>query len=104
MLTEFEKQLQDLGRVRDKLPDQLHKGKIFSVTNTCLLDTGLFVLWHAYKAGIKKFRSLFESEALAASVAVRRTFQHVESDGWTTARLYWLVRHGLFKDKSEGDE
>ena len=80
----------------------IYEGKIYSVTNTCPLDTGLFVLYHAYKAGTKKFCDLFERDDLDAFIAIRRTFQLIESDGWTTARLFWLVLHGLIKDNSQG--
>jgi hypothetical protein len=79
----------------------IHEGKIYSVTNTCPLDTGLFVLYHAYKAGTEKFRELFERDDLDAVIAIRQTFQLVESDGWKTARLYWLILHGLLKDNSQ---
>ena len=79
----------------------IHEGKIYSVTNTCPLDTGLFVLYHAYKAGTEKFRGLFERDDLDAFITIRRTFQLVESDGWVTVRLYWLILHGLLRDNSQ---
>ena len=37
----------------------IHEDKIYSATNTSPLDTGLFVLYHAYKAGTEKCRGLF---------------------------------------------
>jgi hypothetical protein len=80
----------------------IHESKIYSLTNTCPLDTGLFVLYHVYKAGTEKFRDLFKRDDLDACVALRRTFQLVESDNLTTARLYWLILHGLLKDNSQG--
>ena len=79
----------------------IHEGKIYSVTNTCPLDTSLFVLYHAYKAGTEKFRDLFERDDLNAIFTIRRTFQLVESDGWVTVRLYWLILHGLLRANSQ---
>jgi hypothetical protein len=75
--------------------DAIYMGQTFSVTNTCPLDTGLFALYHAYKAGTNNFRKLFENDTLNALTTLRQTFQCVESDGWTIARLDWLVRHDL---------
>ena len=79
----------------------IYEGRIYSVTNTCPLDIGLFILYHAYKAGTAEFRERFERDDLHSYATIRRTFQMVESDGWTTARLYWLVKHGLLKKKNE---
>ncbi|CAF2115689.1 unnamed protein product [Rotaria magnacalcarata] len=36
------------------------RGQNFSVVNNCPIDTGLFVFYHAYKAGTNNFRNLFE--------------------------------------------
>ena len=82
----------------------IYEGNMFSVTNTCPLDTGLFILYHAYKAASENFRALFESDTLPAFEDIRRTFQLVEGDGWTVGRLYWLVRHGLLKKKNDNCE
>ena len=82
----------------------IHEGKIYSVTRTCPLDTGLFVFYYAYRAGSEKFRQLFEDNALNAFTVLRRTFQLVESDGWTVARLYWLLEHGILKDTNAAHE
>lgn len=75
----------------------IYGGQVYSVTNTCPLDTGLFVLYYAYKAGTDKFRQLLDNDTLPAFTTLRRTFQLVESDGWTTARLHWLVEYNILK-------
>lgn len=72
-------------------------GRDFSVLNTCPIDTGLFVLYHAYKAGTDKFRNLFEVEIPDALKLLRRTFHLVEHEGWTDARLFWLTENNLLK-------
>ena len=79
----------------------IYEGNIYSVTKTCPLDTGLFTMYHAYKAGTTKFRQLFESVDLPVYETIRRTFQLVDSDGWTSARLYWLLRHNLLTTTNE---
>ena len=58
-------------------------------------------MYHAYKAGTTKFRQLFESVDLPVYETIRRTFQLVDSDGWTSARLYWLLRHNLLTTTNE---
>jgi hypothetical protein len=84
-----------------KINNGVYANQSFSITNTCPVDTGLFVLYHAYKAGTDEFRNLFENNALDAFTALRRTFEYVETDNWTTARLYWLVRHQLLDMKDD---
>lgn len=79
----------------------LYEGEIYSVTKTCPLDTGLFVLYYAHKAGTSEFRDLFASDTLEIYTTLRRTFQLVESDDWTTARLYWLTTHNLLGNNND---
>ena len=78
-----------------------YEGKIYSITNTCPLDTGLFVLYYAYKAGTPEFRHLLDRDTLEIYTTLRRTFQIVESDDWAIARLYWLTTHNLLDDRSD---
>ncbi|CAF1027129.1 unnamed protein product [Rotaria sordida] len=66
----------------------IYEGQSFSITRTCPVDTGLFVLYHAYKAGTDGFRKLFENDTVDAFIALRQTFQYVESHDWTMARLH----------------
>lgn len=81
----------------------IFEGQMYSVTNTCPLDTGLFVMYYAYTAGSFEFRDLFERDTLEIYSILRRTFQLVESDDWTVARLYWLTTHNLLQDNAEID-
>jgi hypothetical protein len=77
------------------IKDGVYAEHSFNITNTCPVDTGLFILYHAYKANTDEFRNLFETNTLEAFITLRRTFQYVENDNWTVARLYWLVKHDL---------
>jgi hypothetical protein len=95
-----------IGNLKLKWPsydikNAFYAGEYFSIFHTCPIDTGLFVLYYAYKAGTDDFRILFESDTLHACTLLRRTFQLVESDGWTVARLYWLTENNLLKEKTE---
>ncbi len=100
--------LTDIGNLQLPWPrygirNALFEGKMYSVTRTCPLDTGLFVLYYAYKAGTSQFRDLFERDTLEIYATLRRTFQIVDSDDWTMARLYWLTKHNLLNHNVQGD-
>ena len=73
------------------------RGQNFSVVNTCPVDTGLFVFYHAYKAGTDKFRHLFEFTDLKELKLLHRVFHLVENEDWTMARLFWLTENNLLK-------
>ena len=45
---------------RYRIDDAVYNGQHFSIFNTCPLDTGLFAVYHAYKAGGDAFRLLVE--------------------------------------------
>lgn len=75
--------------------EQVFAGETYSVIQTCSVDTGLFAMYHAYKARSNTFRELFEDELVDSVVTLREVFKRVEQDGWDVARLYWLVRHNL---------
>ena len=77
-----------------------YEGQSFSITRTCSVDTGLFVLYHAYKASSDRFRNLFKNDTRDVFIALRKTFEYVESHNWTVARLNWLIRHQLLNIKT----
>lgn len=83
------------------IKNAVFNGEIFSVTNTCPIDTGLFILYHAYKTANQAFRAIFENGTLSCFAKLRQTFTLVETDGWTTARLYWLCTHQLLQQRNE---
>ena len=84
-----------------EIKNALYAGEYYSVFNTCPIDTGLFVLYHAYKSSTEEFRNLLEEDTLEIYTLLRRTFQFVESNGWTFARLYWLTEKNLLKEKKK---
>jgi hypothetical protein len=81
-----------------------YAGEYFSIFHTCPIDTALFVFYYAYKSGTDAFRNLLEDDTLEAYTFLRRTFQLVESDGWTVARLSWLTEKNLLKKKKKNGE
>jgi hypothetical protein len=72
----------------------LFSGQIYSVTNTCNIDSPLFVIYAVLwtDSTIKNIILNSESEPF---LSLRKTFELVESDGWDEARLYWLITHSL---------
>ncbi|CAM4754010.1 unnamed protein product [Rotaria magnacalcarata] len=70
----------------------------------CSVDTGLFVFYHAYKAGTDKFRDLFEVNNLDALKLLRRVFHLGENEGWSMARLFWLTENNLLKNALKNGE
>jgi hypothetical protein len=84
-----------------RIENTIYGGERFFIFNTCPIDTGLFILYHAYKAGTDHFRNLFESSTLDASKLLRHIFRLIEKDGWTVARLYWLTRNNLLTNKNK---
>jgi hypothetical protein len=81
--------------------DALYAGQSFTIVNTCPIDTGLFVLYHAYKSSTDNFRNLFDIDTHEICTFLRRTFQIIESKGWTDARLYWLTEKNLLRNKTK---
>lgn len=80
---------------RYRIEDAIYESQHYSIYHTCPLDTGLFAIYHAYKAGSDAFRLLFENDTVQPLTLLRHTFQLVESDGWTVARLSWLTKNHL---------
>jgi hypothetical protein len=76
-----------------------YAGRTYFIYHTCTIDTGLFILYHAYKAQSDEFRSLLASDALDAYRILHRTFQLVDTEGWTAARLYWATQNNLLTNK-----
>ena len=86
------------------IKNALYAGEYFSIFNTCSIDTGLFVLYYAYKSGTDNFRKLLEIDTLEVYKFLRCTFQHIENNGWTVARLYWLTEKNVLKKKSKNGQ
>ncbi|CAF4028148.1 unnamed protein product, partial [Adineta steineri] len=76
-----------------------YAGEHYFIFHTCTVDTGLFILYHAYKTQSDDFRNLFLSDTLSIYKIIHRTFQLVDTNGWTTARLYWLTENNILTDK-----
>ena len=70
-------------------------------TQSCPIHSGLFVFYYAYKAGTDKFRGLFDSNSLDSLKLLRHVFYTVDNEGWTNARLFWLLQNNLLKKKSK---
>ncbi|UJR24213.1 hypothetical protein I4U23_027180 [Adineta vaga] len=82
----------------------VYAGKRYDIFHTCTIDTGLFILYHAYKAHSDEFRNIFTCNSLDIYQIIWRTFQLVDTEGWTTARFYWLTEHNLLENRSSNGD
>lgn len=69
-----------------------YNGAQYTITNTCSLDSALFLLYYIYKSGSEKYRSLF-NRSIPAVDQLLTTFDLVETKDWDIARLYWITSH-----------
>jgi hypothetical protein len=83
------------------IQNAVYANERFSIFNTPPVDTGLFILYHGYKAGTDHLRNIFEYSTLDACKLLRHTFQLVEKNGWILTRLYWLTRNNLLTAKTK---
>ena len=61
----------------------------------------LFIFYYAYKVGTDKSRSIFNSNTVGALKFLPRVLYIVDNEGWTNARLFWLIENNLIKKKSK---
>lgn len=78
-------------------------GKSCSITNTCPLDTGLFIYYHAFMISSAEFRRIFEKDTLDIFAIFRQTIHLAIEDGWDHARAYWVSKHDLLPKRNSSD-
>ncbi len=71
---------------------EFYEGKRYSASNTCSLDSALFLLYYIFKSHSEDFRRLFDPSVLVCE-QLHKTFELVESKGWNIARIYWISTH-----------
>jgi hypothetical protein len=80
-------------------PTFITRQRRYSASDTCSLDSSLFLLYYIYMSHSQEFRSLFDP-TIAACKQLLKTFDLVEKKGWDVARLYWVTVHSNYlKDK-----
>lgn len=62
---------------------------MYSIINTCSLDSALFALYFTYRTNIN-IQQQITSKILDE---MEPTFALVETEGWDAARIDWLKRH-----------
>jgi hypothetical protein len=75
-------------------------GKRYGVSNTCSLDSSLFLLYYIYNSNSENFRSLFDPSVKVCE-QLRKTFDLVDTNGWDIARLYWISIHSTHPDRND---
>ncbi|CAF1572879.1 unnamed protein product, partial [Rotaria magnacalcarata] len=76
------------------------EGKRYSASNTCALDSSLFLLYYIYMSHSEDFRSLFDPNILICE-QLRKTFDLVNAQGWDIARLYWISTHSTHANQND---
>ncbi|CAF1545399.1 unnamed protein product [Adineta ricciae] len=67
----------------------------YSVSNTCSLDSSLFLLYYIYMSHSEDFRSAFDRD-ITGCRNLRNVFDLVERNGWDFARLHWLTMNEVY--------
>jgi hypothetical protein len=76
-------------------PTYINATDRYSVSNTCSLDSSLFLLYYIYISHSEDFRFLFDPDIRACD-NLRKTFDLVERKGWDMARLYWITVNSVY--------
>lgn len=77
---------------------QFYGGKRYSASNTCSIDSALFLLYYIFKSRSEDFRRLFDPSILVCQ-QLHKTFELVDSAGWDIARIYWISTHTTHPDR-----
>ncbi|CAF4099576.1 unnamed protein product, partial [Adineta steineri] len=82
-------------------PTFISSDRQYSASNTCSLDSSLFLLYYIYMSHSDEFRSLFDSDIKVCD-RLRKTFDLVESKGWDLARMYWITANSIYSNPKAG--
>ena len=82
-------------------PTFISSDRRYSASNTCSLDSSLFLLYYIYMSHSDEFRSLFDSDIKVCD-RLRKTFDLVESKGWDLARMYWITANSIYANPKAG--
>ena len=69
----------------------LFNGTIYTITNTCALDSVLFVYYFIFRTASTFQRNLFKQGSDLIYHILNKTVQLIDSKEWNIARLYWLT-------------
>ena len=72
-------------------------GQTYSISNTCKIDSGLFILFYLYKTDEEVAEAIDVDDPKSPYSILRQTFQYVDTDGWDVARIYWLLTNKILK-------
>lgn len=76
-------------------PTFIDTGERYSVSNTCSLDSSLFLLYYIYMSHSEDFRFAFDPNIIGCQ-NLRNTFDLIERNGWDFARLHWLTVNKVY--------
>jgi hypothetical protein len=76
---------------RFNIKSTLYNGIVYTITNTCAVDSVLFVYYFILKTASTSIKNLFSHGMDPKYYILNKTMELVDSDGWDIARLYWLT-------------
>jgi hypothetical protein len=89
---------------RYNIKSTMFNGKAYTITNTCSLDSVLFVYYLIFKTASTSMKNLFSRGSEPIYTILNKTMQLVDTNGWNIARLHWLkVNHQLRADNDTTD-
>lgn len=70
---------------------------MYSLTNTCSIDSALFCLYFLYKTD-DNIAGEFDSASVTSPYAtLAKLFYIVEKEGWDAARIFWLLNFDILQ-------
>jgi len=75
---------------RYNIKSTLFNGIVYTINNTCSVDSVLFVYYLIFKTASTLIKNLFSNGSDSIYSILNKTMQLVDTNGWDIARLYWL--------------
>ncbi|CAF3804981.1 unnamed protein product [Rotaria sp. Silwood1] len=77
--------------------DATYEGQLYSLTLTCPIDTALFCLYFVYETDINVAEELKKASESSSYATLIKTFDLVKTEGWDSARIFWLRAFNILK-------
>ena len=85
---------------RYNIKSKLYNGTVYTIQNTCSLDSVLFVYYFIFKTASTSIINLFNRGGDPIYHIVNKTMELVEANGWDVARLHWLTANYRLPDNT----
>lgn len=85
---------------RYNIKSTMFNGTLYTITNTCAMDSVLFVYYFILKTASTLFIDQFNRGSDRIYHIIKKTMGLVDTNGWNVARLYWLTANHRLSDDS----